>query len=56
MDLDYMVYQLQYDSVHGRFPGTIEAREGERLAGRGACFRHFLCVPCDCCCRCRVSW
>jgi len=23
MDLTYMVYQLKYDSVHGRFPGTI---------------------------------
>jgi len=24
MDLTYMVYQLKYDSVHKRFPGTIE--------------------------------
>ena len=24
MDIDYMIYQLQYDSVHGRFKGTIE--------------------------------
>ena len=23
MDLTYMVYQLKYDSVHGRFPGTV---------------------------------
>merc|ERR1712127_475075 len=23
MDLKYMVYQLKYDSVHGKFPGTI---------------------------------
>merc|ERR1712217_980756 len=23
MDLTYMVYQLKYDSVHKRFPGTI---------------------------------
>jgi len=23
MDLAYMVYQLKYDSVHGRFPGTV---------------------------------
>lgn len=28
MDLEYMVYQLKYDSVHGQFKGTIEAREG----------------------------
>jgi len=26
MDLTYMVYQLKYDSVHGRFPGTIEQK------------------------------
>jgi len=27
MELDYMVYQLKYDSVHKRFPGTIAARK-----------------------------
>merc|ERR1711982_24311 len=26
-DLKYMVYQLKYDSVHGRFPGTISCKE-----------------------------
>jgi len=26
MDLNYMVYQLKYDSVHKRFPGTIAAK------------------------------
>ena len=26
MDLTYMVYQLKYDSVHKRFPGTIAAK------------------------------
>jgi len=26
MGIDYMVYQLKYDSVHGRFKGTIEHR------------------------------
>jgi len=31
MDLDYMVYQLKYDSVHGRFNGTIAAkRDGDK--------------------------
>ena len=25
MDIDYMVYMLRYDSVHGRFDGTVEA-------------------------------
>jgi glyceraldehyde-3-phosphate dehydrogenase/erythrose-4-phosphate dehydrogenase len=28
MDLDYMIYQLKYDSVHGKYPGTIEKAEG----------------------------
>jgi glyceraldehyde 3-phosphate dehydrogenase len=27
MDLDYMVYQLKYDSVHKQFPGTIAAKK-----------------------------
>jgi glyceraldehyde 3-phosphate dehydrogenase len=28
MDVEYMVYQLKYDSTHGRYPGTVEAKEG----------------------------
>ena len=34
MPLDYMVYLLRYDSVHGRFPGVIESNtdgKGEYL-------------------------
>merc|ERR1712174_40860 len=27
MDLKYMVYQLKYDSVHGRFGGTVDCKE-----------------------------
>ena len=26
--VDYMVYMLKYDSVHGKFPGTVEAKGG----------------------------
>lgn len=29
MDLEYMVYQLKYDSVHKRFPGTIASKTVE---------------------------
>ena len=28
MDLDYLTYLLKYDSVHGRFPGTVEQVDG----------------------------
>ena len=28
IDLDYMEYLLKYDSVHGRFKGTIEKKDG----------------------------
>jgi glyceraldehyde 3-phosphate dehydrogenase len=28
MDVDYMVYMLIYDSVHGKFQGTAEAKNG----------------------------
>ena len=29
IDVEYMVYMLKYDSVHGRFKGTAEARDGK---------------------------
>jgi len=29
IDLDYMVYMFKYDSVHGRFKGTIESVDGK---------------------------
>merc|ERR1712199_91939 len=28
MDLDYLEYLLKYDSVHGRFPGSVEKADG----------------------------
>jgi hypothetical protein len=28
MDIDYLIYLLKYDSVHGRFPGTVEKADG----------------------------
>jgi len=28
MDLDYMVYLFKYDSVHGQYQGTVEAKDG----------------------------
>ncbi|MCD8261066.1 MAG: type I glyceraldehyde-3-phosphate dehydrogenase [Bacteroides sp.] len=29
IDVDYMVYMLKYDTVHGRFNGTAEAKDGK---------------------------
>ncbi|MCL2350687.1 MAG: type I glyceraldehyde-3-phosphate dehydrogenase, partial [Defluviitaleaceae bacterium] len=29
IDLDYMVYMLKYDSVHGRFDGEVYAKDGK---------------------------
>lgn len=28
LDVDYLAYMLKYDSVHGKFDGTIEVKEG----------------------------
>jgi len=29
IDLDYMAYMFKYDSTHGRFDGTVEAKDGK---------------------------
>src|SRR5674476_915005 len=29
LDIDYLVYMLQYDTVHGRFQGTAEHKDGK---------------------------
>ncbi|MFC1497571.1 type I glyceraldehyde-3-phosphate dehydrogenase [Verrucomicrobiota bacterium] len=29
IDPDYMVYMLKYDTVHGRFKGTVESKDGK---------------------------
>lgn len=29
LDAEYMAYMLKYDSTHGRFNGTVEAKEGQ---------------------------
>ncbi|MBQ9988577.1 MAG: type I glyceraldehyde-3-phosphate dehydrogenase, partial [Clostridia bacterium] len=31
IDVDYMVYMLKYDSVHGKFNGTVEAKDGKLI-------------------------
>ena len=29
IDLDYMVYMMKYDTIHGRYNGTVEAKNGK---------------------------
>ena len=29
MNLEYMVYMLRYDTTHGKYPGTVEAKDGK---------------------------
>lgn len=29
IDLDYMVYMIKYDSIHGRFNGTVDVKDGK---------------------------
>jgi len=31
IDLQYMVYMFKYDSVHGRFKGTVDAKDGKLI-------------------------
>ena len=42
IDLKYMVYMLQYDSTHGRFPGTIETKN-DCLVVNGKTIKVFCC-------------
>ncbi len=38
IDVDYMVYMLKYDSMHGRFNGTVEAKDGKLIVnGQAIC-------------------
>jgi len=29
IDAEYMAYMVKYDTIHGRFPGVVEARDGK---------------------------
>ncbi len=31
IDLDYMVYMVKYDTIHGKFDGAIEAKDGKLI-------------------------
>lgn len=40
LDLAYMVYLFKYDSTHGRFPGTVEAKDGKLVVNGHAISVH----------------
>ncbi|MFA6308912.1 MAG: type I glyceraldehyde-3-phosphate dehydrogenase [Clostridia bacterium] len=42
IDLEYMKYMLQYDSVHGQFKGTVETKDG-KLVVNGNAITVFAC-------------
>ena len=31
LDVDYLAYMLKYDSVHGRFDGTVDVKDGKLI-------------------------
>ncbi|MGI6524118.1 MAG: type I glyceraldehyde-3-phosphate dehydrogenase [Bdellovibrionota bacterium] len=38
IDVDYMAYMLKYDTVHGRFNGQVEAKDGKLVVnGKAVC-------------------
>ncbi len=43
IDLDYMVYMLKYDSVHGRFQGDVSTKDG-KLVVNGKEITVFQCM------------
>ncbi|MHB1315912.1 MAG: type I glyceraldehyde-3-phosphate dehydrogenase [Christensenellales bacterium] len=43
IDVQYMVYMLTYDTVHGRFKGTVEAKDG-KLIVNGKTIEVFGCM------------
>ena len=43
IDLDYMKYMLQYDSVHGQFKGTIEIKD-DKLVVNGKDINVYACM------------
>jgi len=47
IDLEYMKYMLQYDTVHGQFKGTIEIRDGKLVVNGNAISVYACMEPAD---------
>jgi glyceraldehyde 3-phosphate dehydrogenase len=45
VDADYMAYMLKYDSVHGRFKGSAESRNGKLIVNGRAIDVHAATAP-----------
>ena len=43
IDVDYMVYMLKYDTIHGRFEGQVEAKDG-KLVVNGQTISCYACM------------
>lgn len=43
IDLDYMVYMTKYDTIHGRFDGTVETKDG-KLIVNGKAVSVYACM------------
>ncbi len=50
IDLDYMVYMLKYDTVHGQFDGTAEIKDGKFIVN-GKEVAVFACMKAD-----EINW
>ncbi len=47
IDLDYMVYMLKYDTVHGRFSGAAEVRDGKFVVNGKAIAKYDAMNPAE---------
>ncbi|HCA29283.1 MAG TPA: type I glyceraldehyde-3-phosphate dehydrogenase [Ruminococcaceae bacterium] len=47
INLDYMVYMVQYDTIHGRFQGTVEAKDGNLVVNGKSIFVYAERNPAD---------
>ena len=47
IDVDYMVYMLKYDTMHGRFNGTVEAKDGKLVVNGKAILVTAEKIPAD---------
>ena len=41
LDVDYIAYMLRYDTVHGRFDGNVEVKDGKSCCKRTQYTRNF---------------